>query len=151
MGKYRKIKLIIGKFLARGFRNSRFSFFEIPLPGIYFSFLKKSLSLLISDFFSQILENHFSLFLKTLEFFSDFFIIFPKKGDRFPVVCATHHFHTIFIGLYMDFWKYSGPLYTTHPGTKFMWSMKTEGYSHYQENIFNRTNHDRNQNIFVEP
>ena len=57
----------------------------------------------MSKLIKEFLEISFFIVLKILGFFSEFFIIFPEKGDRFPVDSATQHFHTIFFRLYMNY------------------------------------------------
>ena len=57
----------------------------------------------MSKLIKEFLEISLFIFLKILGFFSEFFIIFPEKGDRFPVDSATQHFHTIFFRLYMNY------------------------------------------------
>ena len=59
----------------------------------------------MSKLIKEFLEISFFIFLKILGFFSEFFIIFPETGDRFPVDSGAQHFHTIFFRVYMNYSK----------------------------------------------
>ncbi len=70
-----------------------------------FIFLKNLVLIKNVWFLSQILKIFKTIILKMLRFFSDFFSIFSKKGDQFPVDSATQHSRTIFFRLLMNLWK----------------------------------------------
>ena len=92
-----KIKLIHNKFDSMGFLIFWISKNQNLHSENLFLFFKKSLSLLKMASKTGIL--YFPI-LNALSFFSDFFIIFPESGIRFPVDWATQNFRTIFFRIY---------------------------------------------------